>query len=322
MEVTKGCPKCGRTLSEDISVCPYCGYKFDKLKSYYTKMEKEKFDKNGEYAGLLKRIIAINVDIVFIFLITLMATLIHVKFSSPYPYYYYQILFVLLFVFYKIFSETVFSKTVGKKIVGIKIVKVNDKNEKISLLQSILSNFLIILDFLTLGIGIVMALFNSKKMMLHDILSKTLVINEEEKPENECYAPSVIRLLAFAIDLALVYGLVYLAELGFDYVSQNYIISTSLMLNFSLIEKVIYVVLVFAYFVCSESGSSAGSLGKKILGIRIENINGHRMGAGEAFIRTICLFFEIVTLGFLLCLVDNKNQTLKDKIVNTKVIRI
>lgn len=319
MEGNKGCPKCGRTLEEDVMECPYCGYKFDKLKSYYKKVEKQRFDINGKYAGIIKRFIALNIDLIFIFSFVFLYALINTKYYEIIPYYYYFLITIFLFIFYKIFSEAIFSKTIGKKIVGIEIIK---EDGKISFSSAFLRNIFIVFDFLTLGIGIILSLFDKKKRMLHDIMSKTIVINKEEVPLNDDYAPFIIRLFAFFLDLALIYGLIYLLEIGFAYVKENFIFSSSLILNEELIKKGTFIIISFAYFVCSESGSGASSLGKKILGIRVENVNGHRLTFFESFVRTFCLFLEIVTFGYLLCLVDNKKQTLKDKIVSSKVIRI
>lgn len=319
--LARGCPKCGRSVDMANDTCPHCGYKFKELNDYFKKMEKGKFDTVGsKYAGLLKRMIAFLIDFVLVTLICLIFISFGIIMQYNYENYMYIVFIVVVFWVYKIILEGTLSVTIGKKLTGIQVVTIAE--EKIGFVKSLLRNFSMIFNVLTLGIGIIMILFNKKSMALHDIISKTIVINAEESLEFDDYAPGVIRLVAFAIDIAILYGIAYLINLGVNYIEGNYIMSVELSQNIKTIEKILICAISFFYFVLFESGSGRSTIGKKMLGMRIETLNGEKMNILLATIRTICLFIEIITFGFMLCLVTNKKQTLKDRIVDTKVIRI
>ncbi len=320
-ELTKGCPKCGRVIGDEVEICPYCGYKFAEINAYFSKVADEKFNVTGKYAGLLKRIIAFLTDVVFIggvSLIVLAITLCLMDFVIP-PYL-YLITFLLVLLIYKILMEGFFSATIGKKLVGIEVV--TRLENKISIKESIVRNLSLLLDVITLGIGFIMIAFTKDKVALHDVVAKTLVVNSNEETVNDSYAPGAIRLVAFAIDIAIVYGLIYLIGMGFDYIESNYILSDRVSSNIPVIEFTISLVIAILYFVMLETGSRGASIGKRLTGIKIETLDGDRMGFFRALIRTLCLSIEILTFGYMLCAFTNKKQTLKDKIVGTKVNRI
>jgi len=319
--LSRGCPKCGRIVDISGDICPHCGYKFSELNEYFKKMEKEKFNTvDSKYAGFLKRTIAFLTDIIFVTLICLLFISFSIIMQYDFENYIYVMFIIAIFWIYKIAFEGIISATIGKKLVGIKVTTLTE--EKINIGKALLRNLCITLDVITSGIGIVMMLFNKKSMALHDVVSKTLVINSEETLEIDDYAPGIIRILAFAIDIAVLYGIAYLINMGVDYIEGNYIMSIELSQNIKTIEIWSIAIISFFYFVLFESGSSGSSIGKKIFGIRIKTLHGNRMSTFVAIIRTICLFIEIITFGFMLCLITNKKQTLKDRIVDTKVIRI
>ena len=320
-ELTKGCPKCGRVIGEEVEICPYCGYKFAEINAYFSKVADEKFNVTGKYAGILKRVIAFLTDVVFLGGISLIILAITLCFMDiVIPPYLYLIIFLILLLLYKILMEGFFGATIGKKLVGIEVVTKTES--KISIKESIIRNLSLILDVITLGIGFFMIAFTKDKVALHDIVAKTLVVNSYEETENDSYAPGAIRLVAFVIDIAIIYGLIYLIGMGFDYIEANYILSDRVSSNIPIIEFTLSVVIALFYFIILETGSRGASIGKRFTGIKIETLAGDRMGFFRAFIRTLCLSVEILTFGYMLCAFTNKKQTLKDKIVGTKVNRI
>lgn len=320
-ELTKGCPKCGRVIGEDVDVCPYCGYKFADINAYFAKMSEEKFDSTGKYAGILKRIIALFTDVFFVGGLFIIIITLLLNFSNlNVPNYSFLIIFGVIFFVYKLLMEGMSSSTIGKKVVGIEVSTLTEN--EIGFKESIIRNIAIIFDFITLGIGFLMIAFSKNNVALHDVIAKTLVINSKEEVANDDYAPGAVRLIAFILDCAILYGLIYLIGLGFDYIDENFILPIYIYKYLYNIEIILDVFLVLVYFSGLESGSRGASIGKRLTGMRIETLDGKRMGMFKAFIRTLCIIIEVLTFGYLLCMVTNKKQTLKDKIVGTKVIRI
>ena len=321
-KITKGCPKCGRTLDADVAVCPYCGYQFDKLNAYYTRIKDKKLEAHGKYAGFLKRIISFLVDFIFIGLILglIFILLIVLKINITIPNYMYFVIFIITLILYKIILESFVSTTVGKKLVGIKIETI--EGEKIGFSKALIRNISIVLDIITLGIGYLLILFNKEKMALHDMVAKTIVVNDEMEVAPNDYAPWIMRLIAFALDLGILFGLWYLINLGINYVTDNYVVNSNILDYRYYLEYGILTVLSILYFAIGESGARGASIGKRILGMRIENYNGDRIGFAKSIFRLLFLIIEIPTLGFMLCLVSDKRQTLKDRFASTIVIRI
>ena len=73
------------------------------------------------------------------------------------------------------------------------------------------------------------------------------------------------------------------------------------------------------------TGEGGQTLGKMLLGIRVQSMDGSSVGYGRAFLRTLGYFvsiFFMTFLGFLWALWDRRNQTWHDKIAGTVVIRI
>lgn len=321
-KITKGCPKCGRVLNSDVDVCPYCNYKFDKLKAYYTRIEDQKYKQSGKYAGLLKRLVSFLADFIFIFLILMVTfiSLVLTEVSINIPSYGYIAIFIIVLALYKVILEGFLSTTLGKKIVGIKL-ECSD-GSKIGFGKALIRNVSIVLDVITLGIGYFTILFTKDKVALHDMVAKTVVVNEQNEVLPNDYAPGVMRLLAFILDGSILFGIWYLINLGINYVTEIYIINPDILMYRYYIEYGFMAIFTVIYFAIGESGSRGASIGKRVLGMRIEDYNGHRMSFIKAIFRTLFLIVEVVTLGFMLCVVSDRRQTLKDRIVDTVVIRI
>jgi uncharacterized RDD family membrane protein YckC len=84
------------------------------------------------------------------------------------------------------------------------------------------------------------------------------------------------------------------------------------------------VVLFLLYFTLF-TGEGGQTLGKMLLGIRVQNLDGSSLGYGRALVRALGYFISIffmTFLGFLWALWDKNNQTWHDKIAGTEVIRV
>ena len=77
------------------------------------------------------------------------------------------------------------------------------------------------------------------------------------------------------------------------------------------------------WFTVAESSSWQGSLGKKMLGLKVTNEQGGRIGFGEANVRywSKILSAMLFCIGFLMVAFTNRKQGLHDKIARTLVIK-
>jgi uncharacterized RDD family membrane protein YckC len=86
------------------------------------------------------------------------------------------------------------------------------------------------------------------------------------------------------------------------------------------------VTLVFAlwfYFAVSESSSRQATLGKRVFGIYVTDIEGRRLALGRSTCRTLAKYISSLTLGigYALCGFTPKKQALHDLIANSLVLR-
>lgn len=86
---------------------------------------------------------------------------------------------------------------------------------------------------------------------------------------------------------------------------------------------VLSIVVGWLYFALMESGSGQATLGKRAVGLKVVNAEGHQISFGQAtgrhfgkILSTIILF-----IGYLMMLWDEKKQTLHDKMANTYVVK-
>ncbi len=82
-------------------------------------------------------------------------------------------------------------------------------------------------------------------------------------------------------------------------------------------------VLWIIYSILSDASAQQGTLGKKIMNIKVVNLKGERLTFEESFKRntTKTISMMLMYLGFLWMLVDSKKQTWHDKIGEAYVIR-
>ena len=76
------------------------------------------------------------------------------------------------------------------------------------------------------------------------------------------------------------------------------------------------------YFILLEGSNMQATLGKKLLGIRVINMNCNKIGYGTAFVRYIGKIVSTVILfiGYLMALFSDTRQALHDKIADTFVV--
>jgi uncharacterized RDD family membrane protein YckC len=91
----------------------------------------------------------------------------------------------------------------------------------------------------------------------------------------------------------------------------------------SYVPNIAAIIIAWLYFAFQESSAAQATLGKKVLGIKVVNLEGQRISFAQAsgrhfgkIISSIILF-----IGYLMMLWDDKKQTLHDKMANTLVVK-
>lgn len=78
----------------------------------------------------------------------------------------------------------------------------------------------------------------------------------------------------------------------------------------------------WAYFTGFETSAWQGTPGKRLLGIRVVDVNGVPLRGGRATLRFVCRFLSALPLGagFLLAAFTPHRQTLHDMLASTRVV--
>jgi len=173
---------------------------------------------------------------------------------------------------------------------------------------------------------------------------------------NTTYANPFRRLLAYWIDITLLYAVLVGIQFGLTAVTNGAIVNWfELRNNPFLTYGWIFLVIslpMWLYFILNESSPRQATLGKSLLGLKVTDMNGNRLQPAKATWRTACklAFFEIGHLSFLfptplfaepdppfrvgisillalmafyfvLTLITPRHQSLHDLIVKTVVLR-
>lgn len=139
------------------------------------------------------------------------------------------------------------------------------------------------------------------------------------------YAGFWIRFLAYLIDLliscavsipvGIILGLIIVAS-GSDQNSAD-------MLWVRLLTDGLSVAAGWLYFSLGESSSWQGTVGKKVLGLRVTDINGNRIGFGNATGRYFGKILSglILGIGFIMIAFTEQKQGLHDLLAGTLVVK-
>jgi uncharacterized RDD family membrane protein YckC/Tfp pilus assembly major pilin PilA len=85
-------------------------------------------------------------------------------------------------LYYALFESSQMQATPGKRAVGLKVTDL--QGEQISFGRALGRLLGHLVSFLTLGVGIAMAVFTERRQTLHDMMAGTLVVNREEASED------------------------------------------------------------------------------------------------------------------------------------------
>jgi uncharacterized RDD family membrane protein YckC len=127
------------------------------------------------------------------------------------------------------------------------------------------------------------------------------------------------RLLASVIDyftLLLIYILLLLFAFVFIEGKEERIAAGMLMLP-------LLPVLKFIYGVIAESSAAQGTIGKRLLNIRVTDLKGRKIGFAMSFTRNIAKLLSVLPLffGYLYSFLNKKQQCWHDIAANTLVIK-
>ena len=314
-----GCPKCGRILTEEVKICPYCHYNFDEINAFFIKDKTKTFLEDQKYAGLIKRLVAGLIDIYLVALITYALTYalkIEVNKQNI-------LIIVTLFTVLYLFLNTIMERTklrgsLGKYLVGIKVLDKEENPE--SIFVSFARNLAKILNIITFGLGFLICAGTKRKQTLGDLATKTCVVTDikiSDKDERQFSSPFK-RLCAFILDIFLLALILYgINWLLLYFTGLNISDDLNIIINQITIPLNLLVGLLYFPLIESRKGTT---FGKKILKIKTITLNDKKPGFFRLLFKQIILPIEIITLGFLLAVVTPKRQTLSNRLSKTVVV--
>ena len=82
-------------------------------------------------------------------------------------------------------------------------------------------------------------------------------------------------------------------------------------------------VLDWLYFALSESSGWQATIGKRVLGLRVIDMEGHRIGVGRASVRYFAKYLSAMffMIGYIMIAFTSKKQGLHDMIAETLVVK-
>lgn len=146
---------------------------------------------------------------------------------------------------------------------------------------------------------------------------------EPESPKPE-YASFGRRLIAFALDYIFLATVTFVVQtLIYEQIDWNKagpeVILASVWLTVGF-----YFTATIGYFTLMTAGKSGATIGKSLLGIKVICTETSEISYGKALVRTISSYLSAMFLyvGFLIAIIDKRNQTFHDKIAGTVVVEI
>ena len=133
------------------------------------------------------------------------------------------------------------------------------------------------------------------------------------------FASLDVRLLAVLIDYLLVFAIYcFIALILISFIDQKL---TKIAVSISSLALIPIIKLIMSTVM--EASSRQGTYGKFLLGIKITDENGKRIGISQSFVRNFSKIICVATLGmgYLTGFFDKKQQGLHDKIAGTLVIK-
>ncbi|KLT65990.1 RDD family protein [Pedobacter sp. BMA] len=140
-----------------------------------------------------------------------------------------------------------------------------------------------------------------------------------QKTAPQYFASFDQRLLASVIDHFLIFGIYIVIVLtSFIFIEGK----EQRMLAITAPFPMIFIVKII-YSIFAESSLRQGTLGKRILSIKVTDLEGSRISFGKSLARNICRMFSVLPLffGYLYCFLNKKNQCWHDIAAETLVVK-
>ena len=129
------------------------------------------------------------------------------------------------------------------------------------------------------------------------------------------------RFVAVMIDSMILTVLTFLLMMGIGVVFGGMMHNPELMLKFSQFGMLMDALLFWLYFALQESSSQQATLGKRLMGIYVTDIDGERLSFGRATIRYFSKYLSsIFMIGFIMAAFTKNKQGLHDLIADTLVV--
>lgn len=158
-----------------------------------------------------------------------------------------------------------------------------------------------------------------------------------QPPAAVVYAGFWLRFAAYVVDylildlplvfLAMVAGFIYGLSVARNHEKVGFVnsdggINTSFVI-FELSIMVVSMVIHWLYFALQESSSAQATLGKRVIGIKVTNLEGRRIGLGQATGRFFGKIISGLTLliGYMMAGFTERKQALHDILAGTLVVR-
>ncbi len=150
-----------------------------------------------------------------------------------------------------------------------------------------------------------------------------------QPPDHLVYAGFWLRVLAYLIDLVLLYSVVFAGGLivgfviGFVVAIVNRDALQAVLTVVKPVTFLVTLVIFWLYFALMESGRLQATVGKMALGLRVTDRRGERIGFGRAsgrFFGKIISGF-ILGVGYMMAGWTERKQALHDMLADTLVVR-
>lgn len=136
------------------------------------------------------------------------------------------------------------------------------------------------------------------------------------------YAGFLRRWVAFIVDSIAVYLVIGLIAVIFGVALAGAGRSTEEPSAFDGLFILLFLLVVPGYYAGFESSSWQATLGKRLLGIKVTDLDGQRIGFGRALARWLAASLSYLTfyIGFLMAALTDRKQALHDFIASTLVV--
>lgn len=135
-----------------------------------------------QYGGFWARLVALILDNAIVFLILLamgvsMATVVAtVGMEGMIGVVAWLVVTFVPFLYWPVLESSPWQATIGKRVMGLEVTDLD--GNRLSFLRAFLRSLAKIISSIPLGIGFLIAAFTARKQALHDIIVKTLVVQE------------------------------------------------------------------------------------------------------------------------------------------------